>query len=83
MTSPTPLRARTGQAPEPLDRAARLDRYIGYYESYAQSHEVLDRDAAMQAEIRGAAQALAVAVGELRAGTLSRPDAGVRRARPR
>ncbi len=63
--------------------AARLDRYIGYYESYAQSHEVLDRDSAIQAEIRGAAQALAVAVGALRAGTLSRPDAGVRRARPK
>ncbi|CAN7150485.1 MULTISPECIES: flavodoxin family protein [unclassified Acidovorax] len=62
---------------------ARLDRYIGYYESYAQSHEVLDRDTAMQAEVRGAAEALSVAITELRAGRLVQPDAGVRRPRPK
>ncbi len=56
---------------------ARLDRYIGYYESYARSHEALDRDTAVQDEVRAAAEALAVAVAELRAGTLSRPDAHV------
>jgi hypothetical protein len=26
---------------------SRLDRFVGYYESYAESHEVLDRDLAM------------------------------------
>src|SRR3954468_12563388 len=31
---------------------ARLDRYIGYYESYALSHETLDRDLAVQEEVR-------------------------------
>ena len=29
---------------------ARLDRYLGYYESYAKSHEVMDKDAAFQHE---------------------------------
>jgi len=60
-----------------------LDRYVGYYESYAQSHEVLDRDEAFQREVRDVAAAVAVAVAQLRAGTLSKPDAGVRPARPK
>jgi multimeric flavodoxin WrbA len=63
--------------------AARLDRYIGYYESYADSHAALDRDTAVQDEVRGAAQALAVAITALRAGRLVRPDAGVPRPRPK
>jgi len=62
---------------------ARLDRYIGYYESYADSHATLDKDTAMQAEVRGAAQALSVAITELRAGRLKQPDAGVKRPRPK
>ena len=63
--------------------AARLDRYIGYFESYADSHATLDRDTAVQAEVRGAAQALSVAITELRAGRLQQPDAGVKRPRPK
>lgn len=62
---------------------ARLDRYIGYYEPYATSHEALDRDTAVQEEVRNVARAMAVAVGELRAGRLSRPDAGLERPRPK
>jgi len=62
---------------------ARLDRYIGYYESYAQSHEVLDRDEAMQEEVRNVARAVLEAVRELRAGRLSAPDSGLRRPRPK
>jgi hypothetical protein len=30
----------------PAGAAAVFDRYIGYYESYATSHEALDRDTA-------------------------------------
>ncbi len=45
-----------------------LDRYIGYYEPYATSHEALDRDVAVQREVRGAARALVEAVREARAG---------------
>ncbi len=62
---------------------SRIDRYIGYYESYAQSHEVLDRDLAVQEEVRNAARAVAAAVGELREGRLSRPDVGLQAPRPK
>lgn len=60
---------------------ARLDRYVGYYQPYATSHEALDADEGLQAEVRNVASAVASAVRELRAGTLSQPDKGL--ARPR
>jgi multimeric flavodoxin WrbA len=63
--------------------AARLDRFIGYYRPYATSHDELDRDADVQEEVRNVARALARAVGELRAGRLSAPDAGLLRPRPK
>lgn len=62
---------------------ARLDRYIGYYQPYADSHEALDADLALQEEVRNVARAVVHAVGELRAGRLSRPDAGLGRPRPK
>lgn len=62
---------------------ARLDRFIGYYESYADSHAALDRDTAVQEETRNVARAVAAAVGELRAGRLSKPDAALRDPRPK
>lgn len=62
---------------------ARLDRFIGYYEPYATSHEALDRDAAVQEEVRNVARAVAAAVGEARAGRLSVPDRGLKRPRPK
>jgi multimeric flavodoxin WrbA len=49
---------------------ARLDRYIGYYEPYATSHETLDRDTAVQEESRNVARGVAKAVAELRSGRL-------------
>jgi multimeric flavodoxin WrbA len=60
---------------------ARLDRYIGYYEPYATSHETLDRDTAVQEEVRNAARALAQAVVELRQGRLSAPGRNLVRPR--
>lgn len=60
-----------------------LDRYVGYYESYAESHEVLDKDEKFQQEVRNVAQAVAAAVGQLRTGWLSKPDAAVVPARPK
>ena len=62
---------------------ARLDRYVGYYQPYATSHEALDADRAMQAEVRNVASAVANAVKELRAGTLSQPDKNLARPRPK
>jgi multimeric flavodoxin WrbA len=35
-----------------------IDRYIGYYEPYATSHEALDKDADVQQEVRRVAKAL-------------------------
>jgi multimeric flavodoxin WrbA len=60
---------------------SRLDRFIGYYQPYATSHDELDRDTAVQEEVRNVARAVANAVGELRAGKLSRPDAKLERPR--
>ena len=37
---------------------AELDRYIGYWEPYATNHEALDRDIAVQGEVRSAAKVL-------------------------
>jgi multimeric flavodoxin WrbA len=60
---------------------ARLDRYVGYYEPYFNSHEALDRDSSFEQEVRNAARAVAHAVGELRAGRLQPPE--FKQARPK
>jgi hypothetical protein len=43
----------------PAGQKARLDRFIGYYESYAESHTALGWDEAMQEEVRNVARAVA------------------------
>ena len=53
---------------------ASMDRYIGYYEPYATSHDALDRDAALQQEVSNAAAALCETVRRARAGELVRPS---------
>jgi hypothetical protein len=60
---------------------ARLDRHIGYYAPYATSHQSLDRDEGVQEEVRNVARAVLTAAAELRAGRLSRPDAGLKQPR--
>ena len=62
---------------------SRLDRYIGYYEPYASSHEALDRDEAVQEEVRNAARALAAAVALLRDNKLPRVDRPLKAPRPK
>jgi multimeric flavodoxin WrbA len=62
---------------------ARLDRFIGYYEPYATSHEALDKDKAMLAEAANVTKAVAQAVAELRAGKLPQPDSGLTDPRPK
>lgn len=64
-------------------RFSQLERYIGYYESYALSHETLDRDHAVQEEVRNVAKAMARAVVKLRAGGLSVSTAGFSSPRPK
>ena len=53
-----------------------IDRYIGYYEPYATSHDALDRDAAVQQEVRDAAKALVQAVALSREGRYPSMAAG-------
>jgi multimeric flavodoxin WrbA len=62
---------------------SRLDRYIGYYEPYATSHDALDADHALWEEVRNVARAVALAIADLRAGRLSRPDAKIKGPRPK
>jgi multimeric flavodoxin WrbA len=62
---------------------ARLDRYIGYYQPYALSHDALDADTGVQEEVRNVARAVAAAVGELRAGRLSAPERRLKDPRPK
>lgn len=46
----------------PAGPLAELDRYIGYWEPYATNHVSLDKDLAVQGEVRNAARTLADAV---------------------
>ena len=62
---------------------AELDRYIGYFKPYQDSHDTLDRDRDVQEEARNVARAVLHAVGEVRAGRLQRPDHGLRKPRPK
>jgi multimeric flavodoxin WrbA len=55
--------------------SAVLDRFIGYYEPYATSHEALDRDDALFDEVKNAALSLVNMTRQLRSGTYLAPDA--------
>jgi hypothetical protein len=50
---------------------------------YATSHDDLDRDLAVQDDVRNAARALLQAVKQLRNGELKQPDRGLHAARPK
>ncbi|MDM0111726.1 flavodoxin family protein [Variovorax sp. J22R133] len=62
---------------------ARLDRYVGYYQPYATSHEDLDRDEAVQEEVRNVARAVARSVELLRSGKLQQPSEALEKPRPK
>ena len=49
---------------------SRLDRYIGYYEPYATSHDALDKDQIVQEEVKNVAKSVVKTVKELRKGRL-------------
>lgn len=61
----------------------QLDRFVGYYEPYATSHETLDRDTAFQEEVRNVARAVALTVRDLRTGRIVPPAARLRAPRPK
>jgi multimeric flavodoxin WrbA len=62
--------------------SALLDRYVGYLESYALSHEALDRDRHLMNEVRNAARTLMDSVIELRLGRRE-PGSGLSEPRPK
>jgi multimeric flavodoxin WrbA len=47
---------------------SQLDRFVGYYGSYADSHETLDEDTAFQEEVCNVARAVGTAVRDIRSG---------------
>jgi len=66
----------------PAGHMSAVDRYIGYFEPYATSHDALDADHAVQEEARNAACALVQQVHLMRAGR-AEPDAGLTDPRPK
>jgi multimeric flavodoxin WrbA len=62
--------------------ASTFDRYLGYYEPYATSHDALDRDEALLEEVRNAARALVNEVRLIRAGRRE-PDEALKEPRPK
>jgi hypothetical protein len=67
----------------PASATALLDRYVGYYEPYATSHDALDKDTALFEEVRNVARAVIEAVALNRSGRLPRPDRGLADPRPK
>jgi multimeric flavodoxin WrbA len=67
----------------PAAPGAAFERYVGYYEPYAMSHDALDRDTAFHEEVRNAARTLVTGVGLLRSGQFPRADESVRDPRPK
>jgi multimeric flavodoxin WrbA len=62
---------------------SQMDRYVGYYTPYFDSHDAMDRDEAVQEEARNVARSVVRAVADLRSGRLSQPDGGLRNPRPK
>jgi multimeric flavodoxin WrbA len=67
----------------PAGPHAGLDRYVGYFEPYATSHDALDRDQDLRREVENRAHALAETVRQIRAGSYRRPDEGLDPPRPK
>jgi multimeric flavodoxin WrbA len=66
-----------------LVEAGSLGRYVGYFEPYATSHDALDRDSALQEEVRNAARSLVTLVRQIRSGRAVPPDRDLRDPRPK
>ncbi|MBA3670867.1 MAG: NAD(P)H-dependent oxidoreductase [Gemmatimonadaceae bacterium] len=62
---------------------AAIDRYVGYYEPYATSHDALDKDTAFQEETRNVTRLLIESIRLAAAGKLERPDQSVIDPRPK
>ena len=60
-----------------------VDRYIGYYEPYATSHDALDADTAVQEEVRNVAREVIATTKLQRAGKYQTPSDGLDDPRPK
>jgi multimeric flavodoxin WrbA len=67
----------------PAGHMSHIDRYVGYYEPYATSHDDLDKDEGLQEDVRNAARALMQAVKDRRSGKLEPPDRGLKDPEPK
>lgn len=67
----------------PAGHLSLIDRYVGYLEPYATSHQDLDKDEGLQDDVRNAARSLAQAVKDRRSGKLDPPDRGLHEAKPK
>jgi multimeric flavodoxin WrbA len=67
----------------PAGAQSQIERYIGYYEPYATSHDTLDKDEALFEEVRNVARAVGNTVHAIREGTIVVPDAKLSRPRPK
>jgi len=67
----------------PAGHMSHVDRYVGYYEPYATSHDELDKDKNLQEDVRNAARALMQAVKDRRSGKLEPPDRGLKDPEPK
>ncbi len=65
----------------PSGAQSQIDRYIGYFQPYATSHDALDKDEAIVEETKNVARAVSNAVAALRAGTLTIPDRNLKEPR--
>jgi multimeric flavodoxin WrbA len=68
---------------EPAGPLTSIDRYIGYLEPYATSHDALDRDEAVQDETRNVARRLVDALRLRQEGRLATPGGDVPETRPK
>lgn len=58
----------------PAGVGAELDRYIGYWKPYATSHDELDADTDIQAEVHNAAKTLLAGVNAMRSDRTAKPQ---------
>jgi multimeric flavodoxin WrbA len=68
---------------EPAGTGSAVDRYIGYMEPYATSHAALDRDEAVQRELRNVASTLVDAVVLQQRGEYQQPGEELPEVRPK
>jgi len=67
----------------PSGSLSLVDRYVGYLEPYATSHDALDGDPDFQEDVRNAARSLVQAAKDRRSGALQAPDRDLRDPRPK